>query len=80
MHTTPNSLPATILDVPSIREIQLSAAAILSQLVNTSDNLSPASSLDTPPPPQSTVTVTQIIQPTYYTTPPLQNLPVTAHD
>ena len=78
-HTTPNPLPATTLDAPSTREIQLSAAAIPSQLANTSDNLSPASTLDTPPPPQSIATATQMIQPTYYTTPPLQNLPVTAH-
>ena len=58
----------------------LSAAAIPSQLANTNDNLSPASTLDTPPPPRSTATATQMIQPTYYTTLPLQNLPVTAHD
>ena len=79
VHTTPNPLPATTLDMPSTREIQLSAAAIPSQLANTSDNLSPASTLDTPPPPRSIATATQMIQPTYYTTPPLQNLPVTAH-
>ena len=78
-HTTPNPLPATTLDVPSTREIQLSAAAIPSQLANTSDNLSPTSTLDTPPPPRSIATATQMIQLTYYTTPPLQNLPVTAH-
>ena len=58
----------------------LSAASIPNQLANTSDNLSPASTLDTPPPPRSTATATQMIQPTYFTTPPLQNLPVTAHD
>ena len=80
VHTTPNPLPATTLDTPSIREIQLSVAAIPSQPANTSDNLSPASTLDMPPPPQSIATATQIIQPTYYTTPSLQNLPVTAHD
>ena len=79
-HATSNPLPATILDVPSTHEIQLSAAAIPSQLVNTSDNLSPASTLDTLPPPRSIATATQMIQPTYYTTLPLQNLPVTAHD
>ena len=78
-HTTPNPLPATTLDTPSTREIQLSAAAIPSQLANTSDNLSPASTLDMPPPSRSIATATQMIQPTYYTTPPLQNLPVTAH-
>ena len=78
-HTTPNPLPATTLDVPSTREIQLGAVAMPSQLANTSNNLSLASTLDTPPPPQSIATATQIIQPTYYTTPPLQNLPVTAH-
>ena len=79
-HTTPNLLPAITLDVPSTCEIQLSAAAIPSQLANTSDNLSPASTLDTPPPSRSIATATQIIQPTYYITPPLQSLPVTAHD
>ena len=79
-HTTPNPLPATTLEAPSTREIQLSAAAIPSQLVNTSDNISPACTLDTPPPPRSIVTATQMIQPTYYTTLLLQNLPVTAHD
>ena len=78
-HTTPNPLPATTLDAPSTREIQLSAAVIPSKLVNTSDNLLPASTLDTPPPPRNIATATQMIQPTYYTTPPLQNLPVTAH-
>ena len=31
-HTAPNPLPATTLDAPSTREIQLSAAAIPSQL------------------------------------------------
>ena len=67
------------MDVPSTHEIQLSEAAIPSQLANTSDNLLPASTLDTPPPPRSIATATQMIQPTYYTTPPLQNLPVTAH-
>ena len=79
-HTTPNLLHATTLDVPSTREIQLSAAVIPSQLANKSDNLSLASTLDTPPPPRSIATATQMIQPTYYTTLPLQNLPVTAHD
>ena len=79
-HTTLNPLPATTLDVPSTREIQLSTAVIPSQPVNTSDNLSSASTLDMPPPLRSTATATQVIQPTYYTTPPLQNLPVTAHD
>ena len=80
VHTAPNPFPATTLDALSTREIQLSAAAIPSQLANTSDNLSPASTLDMPPPPRSIATATQMIQPTYYTTPPLQNLPVTAHD
>ena len=61
-------------------EIQLSAAAIPSQLANTSDNLSPTSTLDTLPPPRCIVTATQMIQPTYYTTLPLQNLLVTVHD
>ena len=78
-HTTPNSLPATTLDASVTHEIQLSAAAIPSQPANTSDNLSPASTLDTPPPPRSIATATQMIQPTHYTTPPLHNLPVTAH-
>ena len=77
-HTTPNPLPATTLDAPSTLEIQLSAAVIPSQLVNTSDNL-PASTLDTPPPPRNIATATQMIQSTYYTTPPLHHLPVTAH-
>ena len=58
----------------------LSAAAIPSQLVNTSDKISPASTLDTHPPPRSIATATQMIQPTYYTTLPLQNLPVTSHN
>ena len=79
-HTTPNPLPATTLDATFTCESQLSAAAIPSQLVNTSDNLSPTSTLDTPPSPQSIATATQMIQPTYYTTLSLQNLPVTAHD
>ena len=78
-HTTTNPLSATTLDAPSTHEIQLSAAAIPSQLANTSDNLSLASTLDTPPHPRSIAAATQMIQPTYYTTPPLQNLPVTAH-
>ena len=79
-HTTPNPLPATTLDVPSTHEIQLSAAAIPSQLANTSDNLSPTSTLDMPRPPRCIATATQMNQPTHYTTPPLQNLPVIAHD
>ena len=66
--------------LPHVKFSYVSVAAILSQLVNTSDNLSPTFTLDTPPPPQRIVTATQMIQPTYYTTPPFQNLPVTAHD
>ena len=78
-HTRPDPLPASTLDTPPI-SIQLRAAAVPSHLATTSDNLSPASTLDTPPPPLSIASTTQTIQPTSYTTQPLQNLPVTAHN
>ena len=78
-HTRPDPLPASTLGTPPI-SIQLRAAAVPSHLATTSDNLSPASTLDTPPPPLSIATTTQTIQPTSYTTQPLQNLPVTAHN
>ena len=59
--------------------MHLRAAAVTSQLAIISDHLSPTSTLDMPPPLLSVVTITQTIQPTYYTTPSLHNLPVTAH-
>ena len=72
-HTRPNPLPG-----PAPMSMQLRAAAITSQLVTTSDNLLPASTLDMSP-PLSVVTITQSIQIIDCTTLPLQNSPIIAH-
>ena len=79
--TTSNPLPTSIPGAPPVSQIQFSAPTIPSRLATTSDNLSPASALDTHPPLISIVT-----QPKQYSLPSIpprllrtcQLLPITS--
>ena len=57
-HTKSDPLPASTVDMP-LMSINLSAAAVPSQLATTNDNPSPTSTLEMPSPLISTVTTTQ---------------------